>query len=153
MPDWAVEQIRVLISPNSEIVMFITAAIDFVVQPKGQSRSPKESRTKKPKIRSRACSISSHLAVGLFNESMPITERPRQQAPPTASIRSLSLGGAPSGVVLYLNIHEIAGARGLRRSQRAVSVSVGTIEASGAGCWVHWRLHREVRLLSQTGAG
>jgi hypothetical protein len=120
MPDWAVEQIRVLISPNSEIVMFITAAIDFVVQPKGQSRSPKESRTKKPKIRSRACSISSHLAVGVFNESMPITERPRRQAPPTASIRSSSLG-APSGVVLYLNIPEIAGARGLRRSQRAVS--------------------------------
>ena len=30
--------------------MFITVAIDLLVQPKGQSRSPKESRTKKPKI-------------------------------------------------------------------------------------------------------
>jgi len=127
MPRWAVEQVRVLIAPNSQIVMFITVAIDFLVQPKGQSRPPIRVAHKKLKIRSRACSISSHLAVGLFNESMPITERPRQQAPPTASIRSLSLGGAPSCVVLYLNIHEIAGARGLRRSQRAVSVSVGSV--------------------------
>jgi hypothetical protein len=47
--------------------------------------------------------------------------------PPTASIRSSSLGGAPSGVVLYLNIPEIAGAQGLRRSQRVVSVSVGSV--------------------------
>jgi hypothetical protein len=31
-------------------VMFITVAIDLLVQPKGQSRSPKESRTKEPKI-------------------------------------------------------------------------------------------------------
>ena len=35
MPHWAVEQIRVLIAPNSQIVMFITVAIDFLVQPKG----------------------------------------------------------------------------------------------------------------------
>jgi hypothetical protein len=34
MPHWAVEQIRVLIGPNSQIVMFITVAIDFPVQPK-----------------------------------------------------------------------------------------------------------------------
>ena len=40
MPHWAVEQIRVLIAPNSQIVMFITVAIDFLVQPKGQSRPP-----------------------------------------------------------------------------------------------------------------
>ena len=104
MPHWAVEQIRVLIAPNSQIVMFITVAIDFLVQPKGQSGPPIRVASKKPKIRSRACSISSRLAVGLFNESMPITERPRRQAPPTASIRSSSLGGAPSGVVLHLNI-------------------------------------------------
>ena len=37
MPYWAVQQIRVLIAPNSQIVMFITVAIDFLVQPKGQS--------------------------------------------------------------------------------------------------------------------
>ena len=37
MPHWAVEQIRVLIAPNTQIVMFITVAIDFLVQPKGQS--------------------------------------------------------------------------------------------------------------------
>jgi hypothetical protein len=40
MPHWGVEQIRVLIAPNSQIVMFITVAIDFLVQPKGQSRPP-----------------------------------------------------------------------------------------------------------------
>jgi len=127
MPRWAVEQVRVLIAPNSQIVMFITVAIDFLVQPKGQSRPPIRVANKKPKIRSRTCSISSHLAVGLFKESMPIPERPRRQVPPTASIRSSSLGGAPSGVVLYLNIPEIAGAQGLRRSQRVVSVSVGSV--------------------------
>jgi hypothetical protein len=37
MPHWAGEQIRVLIEPNSQIVMFITVAIDFLVQPKDQS--------------------------------------------------------------------------------------------------------------------
>jgi hypothetical protein len=37
-------------SRNSRIVMFITVAIDLLVQPKNQSRSPKEWRTKKPKI-------------------------------------------------------------------------------------------------------
>ena len=47
MPHWAVEQIRVLISPNSQIVMFITAAIDFLVQPKGKSRPPHKSREQK----------------------------------------------------------------------------------------------------------
>ena len=47
--------------------------------------------------------------------------------PPTASIRSSSLGGAPSGVVLYLNIPEIAVALRLRRSRHAVSVSVGSV--------------------------
>jgi len=35
MPHWAVEQIRVPMAPNSQIVMFITVAIDFLVQPKG----------------------------------------------------------------------------------------------------------------------
>ena len=45
MPHWAVEQIRVLIAPNSQIVMFITVAIDFLVQPKSQSRPPIKSRT------------------------------------------------------------------------------------------------------------
>ena len=40
MPHWAVEQIRVLIAPNSQIVMFITVAIDFLVQPKGKPRPP-----------------------------------------------------------------------------------------------------------------
>jgi hypothetical protein len=33
MPHWAVEQIRVLIAPNSQIVMFITVAIDFPRSP------------------------------------------------------------------------------------------------------------------------
>jgi hypothetical protein len=37
MQHWAVEQIRVLIAPNSEIVMFITVAIDFILQPKGNA--------------------------------------------------------------------------------------------------------------------
>jgi hypothetical protein len=37
MPHWAVQQIRVLIAPNSQIVMFITVAIDFLVQPKGHA--------------------------------------------------------------------------------------------------------------------
>ena len=49
MPHWAVEQIRVLISPNSQIVMFITAAIDFLVQPKGKSRPPTRVANKKTK--------------------------------------------------------------------------------------------------------
>jgi hypothetical protein len=37
MQHWAAEQIRVLIAPNSEIVMFITVAIDFILQPKGNA--------------------------------------------------------------------------------------------------------------------
>jgi hypothetical protein len=47
MPHRAVEQIRVLIAPNSQIVMFITVAIDFLVQPKGQSRPTKGVANKK----------------------------------------------------------------------------------------------------------
>ena len=47
MPHWAVEQIRVLIAPNSQIVMFITVAIDFLVQPKGQSGPPIRVREQK----------------------------------------------------------------------------------------------------------
>jgi hypothetical protein len=39
MPHWAVQQILVLIAPNSQIVMFITVAIDFLVQPKGHART------------------------------------------------------------------------------------------------------------------
>ena len=80
MPHWAVEQIRVPMAPNSQIVMFITVAIDFLVQPKGQSGPPIRVANKKPKIRSSACSISSRLAVGLFNEinlrrGLPSTKR------------------------------------------------------------------------------
>jgi hypothetical protein len=56
--------------------MFITVAIDFLVQPKRQSRPPTRAANKKTEDKSLACSISSHLAVGLFNESMPITECP-----------------------------------------------------------------------------
>ena len=47
MPHWAVEQIRVPMAPNSQIVMFITVAIDFLVQPKGQSGPPKRVANKK----------------------------------------------------------------------------------------------------------
>ena len=47
-----------------------------------QSGPPIRVANKKPKIRSSACSISSRLAVGLFNESMSITERPTEPSRP-----------------------------------------------------------------------
>ena len=68
MPHWAGEQIRVLIEPNSQIVMFITVAIDFLCSRRTNQGLP--IRDREPKIRCRACSISSRLAVGRFNESM-----------------------------------------------------------------------------------
>jgi hypothetical protein len=51
MPHWAGEQIRVLIEPNSQIVMFITVAIDFLVQPKDQSRPPEHVLWNRPSFR------------------------------------------------------------------------------------------------------
>jgi hypothetical protein len=52
----------------SQIVIVITVAIAFSVQPKGQSKHSEVGANKKPKIRCSACSISSRLLVSPFQD-------------------------------------------------------------------------------------